>query len=418
MSWRSIAGSPLDIATPPPPPIPFNAERGLQHAPSSLSFGFGCGTTLNSSPSHAFESVPGPSSHRLGDQPLHVRVSAPKRRRSSTDQEEDTVESAEVDDDMEILSSPTLTKRRRASHSRSMDEVRGRAAQGTRNTQGIEVGKLLASLDKPALLSLLHSLMQQNQELADQIHTLLPTPSLESIEHALDAAEHKIQAALPVTTANPSVPIREEYVWSRVRTPLAELASEIASYASLFQLPKSSQGNMHPATAFTFLLMTTLRMIRILRLLPHESTSPHNTQFAESLSRKLSEHRMDQLFERLLPDGGKITRNTVVHTILPALLRDWDTWLRTVDYSVNQQGRIYGQDAVISWQRGLASAGIASSTLGSSRSEEEYALRCVMDGAALHMYSTIGWLTGSSHRSPWVPNVSHSMDEVATESRT
>ncbi|WFD43732.1 hypothetical protein MPSI1_002396 [Malassezia psittaci] len=404
MAWRSTAGSPLDIATPPPPPIPFNAGRGLQHAPSSLSFGFGCGNTLHTSPSHSLESVPGPSSHRLGDQPLNVRASAPKRRRSSSDHEEDTLESADVDDDMGILSSPTLTKRQRASHSRSTDEVRVRGPQSARNTQ--------------ALLSLLHSLMQQNEELTDQIYTLLPTPSLESIEHALDAAEHRIRAALPVTTANPSVPIREEYVWSRVRTPLAELASEVASYASLFQLPKSSQGSMHPATAFTFLLMTTLRMIRILRLLPHESTSIHNTQLPESFSRKLSEHRMDQLFETLLPHGEKLTRNTVVHTILPALLRDWDTWLRAVDYSVNQQGRIYGQDVVISWQRGLASVGIHSSTLGSSRSEEEYALRCVMDGAALHMYSTIGWLTGTSHRSPWVPNVSHSMDEVVSESRT
>ncbi|WFC95428.1 hypothetical protein MBRA1_002076 [Malassezia brasiliensis] len=308
---------------------------------------------------------------------------------------------------MDIPASPTLTKRRRASSGRAGDETHGRSIRAPRKTQSAEVGKLLASLDKPALLSLLHELMQGNEELTERIYTLLPTPSLESVEHALDAAEAKVRAAIPLASANSAVPIRDQYIWSRVRTSLAELASEMTSYSSVFSLRHARNGTVHPATAFTFLHLATMRMIRILRLLPHTDFAP------QSVSRKDHE-RLEMLFVHALPDAAKHSPNTVVHTILPALLRDWDDWLRAMDHGVNQEGRMYGQEVVTSWERGVASLGTTSTTLGASRSVEEQLLRATMDQALQQMHAALGWLTGPAHRPAWSLAHTHPMEEVGS----
>lgn len=412
MPWRPGAHAPLDIATPPPPPIPFNAGKPLQHMPPSLSFGFGCGNAFSAPPNPPAEPIAGPSAWRAPDA-CSARTGMQKRRRSSPEEDESIEETPVADDDMDMATSPLLSKRRRASSGRMSDETRVRPQRTPQRAQGAEVGKLLgmsndadaASLDKPALLSVLHQLMQGSDELTERIYTLLPTPSLESVEHALDAAEAKIRASLPLASANSAAPIRDQYVWSRVRTSLAELAADVASYSSLFSMHNARNESLHPATTFSFLFMTTQRMIRLLRLLPHaEQTS--------GLVSKKGDERLDTLFENALPGGGKNSPNTIVYTILPSLLRDWNYWLRVVDHAVNDEGRMYGQEVVMGWERGLASLGLSSPTLGAPRSAEEQALRATLDHAATQMHTALGWLTGPPNRPVWSFAPVHAMEEA------
>ena len=101
----------------------------------------------------------------------------PKRRRSSVDVEEPVEVHADADEEM--ASSPTLAKRRRVSDGRYKTDGGARVLAPPRTSrrnapQGAAVGKLLASLDKPALLSILHQLMGRSDALADDIYTLLP----------------------------------------------------------------------------------------------------------------------------------------------------------------------------------------------------------------------------------------------------
>lgn len=413
MAWRTGVQTSLDIATPPPPPIPFNAGRPVQHTPMPLSFGFGCGSAT-AAPAPVLDPMPGPSAWRTPDA-FAGRTSMPKRRRSSVDVEEPVEVHADADEEM--ASSPTLAKRRRASHGRYETDggarVHAPARTPRRNApQGAEVGKLLASLDKPALLAILHQLMSRSDALADDIYTLLPTPSLESVEHALDAAEARIRHAIPMAPLS-AAHVRDQYVWSRVRTSLGELASDVRGYVALFSLnPDASQRDarehepMHPATTFSFLHATTLRMLRIARMLPHDDQNGPTEKKGDTL---------DALYASALPPRALAADapNTIATTILPALLREWEHWLRAVDHAVNQAGRMYGQEVVVGWERGLASLGTHSAVLGAARTPEEAALRSVMNHAAQRMHSALGWLAGPAHRPAWSFGVhAHAMDAV------
>ncbi|KAK0544338.1 hypothetical protein OC845_005654 [Tilletia horrida] len=158
--------------------------------------------------------------------------------------------------------------------------------QGASSTAAapVDLGKMLASLDRPELLSLLMRLLATSQDpsLPAQIQALLPAPSLESINTTLNNLEAAIHQAIPLAGA------RAEYVWTRVRNPLNEFATTAiglmevllqrrqqqqasATSASLNSVNTSevdADGLVHPTTAFAFLLDLTGRVLRIERGLP------------------------------------------------------------------------------------------------------------------------------------------------------
>ena len=75
---------------------------------------------------------------------------------------------------------------------------------------------------------------------------------------------------------------------------------------------------------------------------------------------------------------------------------------------------MYGQEVVTSWERGVASLGTASTTLGAPRSVEEQVLRATMDQALQQMHSALGWLTGPAHRPAWSLAHTNAMEEVGS----
>lgn len=402
MAWRAGGAAGLDVATPLPPPIPFNAARTGQNGPSSLSFGFGCGTSFGGNNAAFAEPLPmpGPSVVRPAMQDGGGgRAGMTKRRRNSPEMDGplDEVPTHSVDDadeDMEAL--PQRSKRRRPSHTRAVEMDVAHASP----RDGADVGKLLAALDKPTLLSLLHTLMSRNEGLAECIYTLIPTPSLESVGHALDALESKLRSILPTTAPGAPGYVRDEYVWSRARTTLAELAADIAGYTPFFsvrpgalQRPGTAE-EPHPATAFSFLHATTMRLIRIGRMLPQD----HEALAAD----KHAQATLEGMYTSLLPPRlrGGDTPGILAHIFL-SLLREWEAWLHAVDCGVNQEGRMYGQEVVVGWERGLAALCTHSTTLGASRNATETALRRTLDCGAERLHLAVGWLAGSAHRPVW-----------------
>ena len=368
MSWRGTENA---VVT-PPPPIPFHTARARHTVPPALSFGFGCSGTL---------AEPGPAAPRPVPAADWQSRSLSKRRRSSSD--------VDLDDEPELEAMDEQPKRRRP--------VRPAPTDGShRRANGGDLGRWLATLDRPALLGMLLELAKDHST-AERMYTLLPTPSVDNALAALHSLETRLRHMLP-TAATPGQ-VREQYVLSRVRTCLLELSSELMQYIPLFSLAQRSDARAptHPSTTFAFLLGATQCMLRIAHVLPSDDV-PGKVHLHDSLLTTYSASA----------PASRDARDTLAHAIFPALLREWTFWLVTIDAQVNQEARIYGQDLVHTWARGLAQLG---STAGASGATET-AMRVAMDQAASQMHSSIGWLAGPSHRSAWpAAGGAHAMDE-------
>ena len=331
---------------------------------------------------------PSSSSHATEESPVRLvssfgehRHGANKRRRSFSS-DDDTLDKAGAD------SQDELTKRRRGSvYERGLlNDVGAGPSTAKDALKSHDLGRLLASFDKQALLSLLLDLAKQDG-MADRIYTLLPTPSVDHAVSALQAYEARIRTALPTST---SVTVRDQYVWSRVRTVLSELVSELACLVPLFSiLPRRDDAEPpHPSTTFAFLQGATSCMLRIARMLPPDPVSFKHVRASSLL----------KTYQQSLSSAPDV-RDLLAHTIFPMLLREWQAWLDAIDVAVNEHARMFGQEAILAWERGMASLGSSTSP---SHGSTEQAMRAVMDDAAAHMQSSIGWLAASAHRASWL----------------
>ncbi|WFD31212.1 hypothetical protein MSPP1_002246 [Malassezia sp. CBS 17886] len=444
------------VMAPPPPPIPFSAALPLPHNTAPVSFGFGCGSSFGGNNAlggmdvrapmpvfpHVFAPAPAlplsPTTLRQAHLPheLHTQQSrgVSKRRRSgSADDQAPASPEAHAgyaagdiaDDDM--ATSPVLeAKRRRGSQPRHLprgaDASSGSRSDAPRTPLGADLGRMLACLDTPALLSVLHELAK-DASLAERIYALLPTPSLESVEAQLDASEARVRAAMGISAsgaaaAAPHLPttmssMREPYIWGRVRGPLAELVREVNSLIPLFSIVGAGacREAVHPATAFSFLYSVTASMLRIERLLPR--AIPEVFSGGAEGARAPPDGALPSLLRDTLPEShtSPASPDAITSAVMPAVVREWERWLLAVDTAVNTEGRMYGQEVVAGWGRALRALGSAED--GAGRSAAERAIRGVLDQVAARMYETIGWLTGPAHRMPWAlagPGGMHAMD--------
>lgn len=308
-----------------------------------------------------------------------------------------------------------------------------------------------ASLDKPALLSLLQSLLSTSTDpkLPALIISLLPAPSLESVDSALDEAERAVRQSLPWGTGS-----RDEYIWSRVRNHLFEFVNLSLSYAPFF-MPKDERGDssasssgerkaepIHPASTFAFLQSLTVRLLRIESGLPSVPRNVFNFNSINSSSSSSSKASLlsssikdpvegsEASFKRLLisylpPNEGELLLSptcpdTLISTLTPILLCHWNTLITNLSTQVNQEGRMFGKDVVLGWGRTLVALGMAgapnennnlttpssSSTTTTTTSSisrlnngglknEERAIRLAMDGIRQKFEDQLGWLVAT-----------------------
>lgn len=305
---------------PAPPPVPF-ANPAPQPGPVAFGFGFGGAST-------------GPPA------PPRPEWRVAKRTRDDDDGEP-------IDEDMDE------PKRRRAHR---------------RPAPSIDLGRALAALDRPALLALLHGLIADDESIAARVYTRLPTPSLESASAQLDAAEAQLRSVLPAAGT-----ARAQYVWSRARAPLAELASVMAGLIPLF-VASAAREPVHPATTFACLHMVTLRTLHLERLLPPGEPALRGRTLADIVPR------------RAAPDSP----DSLASMVFPTLMREWEHWLAAIDTAVNYEGRIFGHDVVAAWMRGLAALGPAHDAVV----PVEGAMRAVLGALGARLHAALGWLIG------------------------
>lgn len=268
-------------------------------------------------------------------------------------------------------------------------------------------------MDKPNLLSLLSSLLSQHPEIVSSIHTLLPLPTLESVNQSLDAYEAAIKSALPFNAEN--VSIRSEYTWNRLRGPVGELVSGVQGWMDFFHAKEEQEnesGGVHPSTMFSLLHTITARTIKIqkdlLPIVPDQwisgSSSLHSTAGRDRAALSSGSSSSQRVLLSTLPAGllSPANPNALLTTLLPLLLGAWDGLLARIAHDINGKGKMFGREVVVAWLRGvegLAGGDIAAS--GSGESDEDgqrlEVLRSVqksLKGVEADFKREIGWVVG------------------------
>ncbi|PWN29695.1 hypothetical protein BDZ90DRAFT_230549 [Jaminaea rosea] len=225
------------------------------------------------------------------------------------------------------------------------------------SSSNIDLGKLLTSLDKANLLSLLSSLLSLRPELSSTIHSLLPIPTLESVNQSLDAYESDIKQALPFGSGS----VRAEYAWNRLRSPVADMVAGIQGWMEFFRAKQeetSAQNEgVHPSTMFSLLLSITIRTIKIQRdLLPAvPSTALGMFSGSGEQARTAWSSSSPSTFLSALPASlsSPHSPNLIVTTLLPLLLGAWDALLGRISHDINVESKMLGREVVVSWFRGI-----------------------------------------------------------------
>ncbi|GAA5937987.1 hypothetical protein JCM3775_002416 [Rhodotorula graminis] len=249
-----------------------------------------------------------------------------------------------------------------------------------------DLGKALASLDKPALLNVFSRLLSTNPQLASTISALLPTPSLSTILDSLASLERAVVVATPSGAFS-----RDEYIWSRVRVPLEEFVTESKRFLGLFVPAQAPTGPIaeedlaHPSTAFQFLDTLTHALLHLEATLPASPSSSST------------------------PSTAAATTNPLASHLVPLTLNAWHQFLSRLSSAVNDQGKVLPTSTVRTWFDRLddaCGAGPVAATaafpslfgapragaLGAARGESQ--VRRAMEGVRERARREIGWLVG------------------------
>ena len=317
-------------------------------------------------------------------------------------------------------------------HSASKRQALGPSSRVGMSGIDVDIGKMLASMDKPSLLSMLSSLLMQSKDatLPAQILSLLPTPSLDSVESSLDELEKAIRSAIPFVADGSSA--RHEYTWSRLRAPIAAFVDAALGYLPFFVTELDSdreqrlrerdprlqadREEVHPATTFTFLLMITSRVLRIEALLPSVTKSSLAFNLFTASSHPLSFGFGGVASTPTLPSkvGGASdaygkhsnlahmlgtefaspsSPDALMTVLMPAILKQWTTLLHRLDKAVNVDGRMFSQELVLNWARGLEGCGVGGRKDADVK-QEEMLVRKAMDEVRGRLERDLAWLVG------------------------
>ncbi|GAA5860281.1 hypothetical protein JCM3774_000368 [Rhodotorula dairenensis] len=332
----------------------------------TLGWGAAAGSSRPASPSFAAAATPTNTSRR--------------RRRSPSP--EHGVESG----DDESMSVRKVRPMYSASSKRARVQTTAAAAAGTDSLGGGsqqvvvgDLGKALASLDKPALLDVFSRLLATQPTLAPLISTLLPTPSLSTVLTTLASLERGITAATPTGAF-----VRPEYVWSRVRVPVEELVTEARRFINLFvpAVPPppghtiTEEDLSHPSTCFEFLEALTRALLRLEASLPAVPPPTAGLGAASASSNPLAAH------------------------LVPLTINAWHTFLTRLSTAVQSHGKVLPNSLVQSWFERLDVLAAESvrdrvfGPVGSGSSPSSSSVRKAMEGVRDRAKKELGWLVG------------------------
>ncbi|GAA5832304.1 hypothetical protein JCM3766R1_002373 [Sporobolomyces carnicolor] len=365
--------------------VSFGSVPGSQ--PGVLSWGFGMsganrgGHGWSSGGARMTPPPPPQANVQWGSQSPNPATSATsqtsrRRRRSDTpDSDDDSSERA-----IKPLASAPV-KRPRKLNQTSEGLASGLAGSlslgATTPTSTVEdLGKSLASLDKPALLGIVSSLLQSHPHLAPTLTALLPPPTLAASLDLVTTQTRQILSQIP-QNSSPS------YTLSRMRLALETFVQDARKLLSTYvpsQLPPSppAGGNAgasgteelyHPTTTMSFLLHLSASYLSISQALPASSSSSPTP---------LQAH------------------------LLPLLINSYHVFLTRLSTSVNGHGKILAQSTVAQWFNELDQVSSSSGRQDAAqpahaREPETEAVvvgRRALEGVRDRMRKEIGWLVG------------------------
>ncbi|RHZ75019.1 hypothetical protein Glove_218g14 [Diversispora epigaea] len=117
------------------------------------------------------------------------------------------------------------------------------------NEKEFPLSKLLGTLDKPQLLSLINNLIDTHPNLQSEIASNIPRPTIQSVTTLLTSMEKKYQESFPYTKWGHS---KDDYSFNRVKPEIIELKGAILDYADHFTSPEE-----FPTNTFSFLHLAT-----------------------------------------------------------------------------------------------------------------------------------------------------------------
>ena len=250
----------------------------------------------------------------------------------------------------------------------------------------------------------------------------IPAPTLEVALRAIGEKVKEVIKAMPAIG-------REEYVWSRVRAPLAEYARLVCTYLPFFLMGNDKSSStasdstwkldlppVHASTAFTFLSTVTAQVIDLEKLLPPVPAS--FLSFPEpAWSEAMRAHQQDvltslQVFGSSTPSTRQqqaklsatiparlraaASPDSIFTLLLPALLDAWQAFMLHIRDAVNEQGKVFSQEHLQGWFADLERISTTSSNakIDGDQKEEIKFLRQAAGEIGRVLYEACGWMLG------------------------
>ncbi|KAJ3238114.1 Tethering factor for nuclear proteasome sts1 [Chytriomyces hyalinus] len=207
-------------------------------------------------------------STRSHSQPSHASISEPDPSTPSRKRKNQHGDNA-MDTNTESPSTPSRQRLQRHSRVTPAKRIRliwdseseaapaqAQLNQPLANTEerAMPLAKILETLDKESLLTLIKSLVANNQPLAIHVASLLPRPSLESANHHLQTAIAHLESAYPYTSKG--VDRSSDYAFGRCRKALISFLDTVSLYLTHFTEPCSYPPELtheYPSDSFAFL---------------------------------------------------------------------------------------------------------------------------------------------------------------------
>ncbi|MCO5588105.1 hypothetical protein L7F22_042060 [Adiantum nelumboides] len=423
------------------PPITTSPLRGTNGQPPAFSFGFGLhshgagGSSNNVHNNTAFANPPMYATATSS-------TSTTKRQRSVSPSEEsdDTMDAAQsTSAHTSSRSLQALPKRMRAGlgnasgrKSRVSSSHSPPASGPSNSQQSADVGKMLATLDKASLLTVFSRLLMADPSSAERIQGLIPTPTLTSVEAALDESQ-KVVKMLLLNAAD----MRNEFSWGRLRMPVADFVTTSMSFLPFFVSTDEENASTssihqreppHPSTMYAFLHLITERALLMMAALPDSPTNLSISLFSPDAAN--DGHPIVIANETGTPkmilkayhdamsssDGGSLANeklsavnpNAIVSQLIPNLLLHWARLVDWIARAVNEEGRMFGAETVRGWLAGLEalttirSFGANEDEQSSERNRLEIrACKLALCAVGQRMQEQIGWLIGRNAGIGW-----------------
>ncbi|CAG8554068.1 7270_t:CDS:2 [Ambispora leptoticha] len=204
---------------------------------------------------------------------------------------------SEQDNDVSMSDSRSLSSSPRENQDMDKEFYNPAKRTKTGNFKDFPFNKLLATLDKPQLLTLINNIVDAHPHLQSEITSIIPRPTIQSVTSTLNGLEKKVQESFPYTKWGPK---EDDYSFNRVKPAIIEMKDAILDYAAHFTSPEE-----FPTTTFTFL---------------HLATS----------------------FAQRLPNWENHLHNELKRDLLSKLADDWKKAINSASSKVSE-GKIYGQ---------------------------------------------------------------------------